>query len=311
MAGFLLTRVGILLHDKASSYTTANILGATNNGSQQGATSTQQSSAEKALVQDGDQDGLPDREEIIYGTNPLNKDTDGDGFIDGEEILSGHDPLDINENPKTGPGTNPKSSAANFTDRLSDLAVANMVNNQGYIQPSNLNKEILADVVESAEKEMASYFYVPQMQDADIKISQDNSPENTQRYINTIAPIIEQNTLNVDANIAKSISTAGGITAEDYSGYRSSFELLRSTEVPSSWKEVHKQAMTMLLSMSRAYSAMEGDTVETDPLKAAAALNQIQGIAAQMPVLLSQISRLSKSQNIEIDDVILKIFQVK
>lgn len=43
---------------------------------------------------DADNDGLFDRLEIMFATNPLIKDTDGDGFTDGEEVKNGYDPLD-------------------------------------------------------------------------------------------------------------------------------------------------------------------------------------------------------------------------
>jgi hypothetical protein len=44
--------------------------------------------------QDSDGDGIPDKEEYSYGTNPLEKDTDNDGFTDAEEIYDmGSDPL--------------------------------------------------------------------------------------------------------------------------------------------------------------------------------------------------------------------------
>jgi len=44
--------------------------------------------------QDSDEDGIPDKEEYSYGTNPLEKDTDKDGFTDAEEIYDmGSDPL--------------------------------------------------------------------------------------------------------------------------------------------------------------------------------------------------------------------------
>ncbi len=42
---------------------------------------------------DRDQDGLSDKEEALYGTNPDNRDTDGDGYSDGVEVASGYDPL--------------------------------------------------------------------------------------------------------------------------------------------------------------------------------------------------------------------------
>jgi len=42
---------------------------------------------------DSDQDGLSDKMETLYGTDPNNPDTDGDGFSDGDEVARGYDPL--------------------------------------------------------------------------------------------------------------------------------------------------------------------------------------------------------------------------
>lgn len=42
---------------------------------------------------DSDNDGLPDSEELKYGTDPNNSDTDGDGYSDSQEISHGYDPL--------------------------------------------------------------------------------------------------------------------------------------------------------------------------------------------------------------------------
>ena len=41
---------------------------------------------------DSDGDGLSDRLELLFGTDPHNPDTDGDGFRDGVEVLTGHSP---------------------------------------------------------------------------------------------------------------------------------------------------------------------------------------------------------------------------
>lgn len=45
------------------------------------------------LDEDDDGDGLTNREEGIYGTNPKDKDTDKDGYTDYDEIKNGYDPL--------------------------------------------------------------------------------------------------------------------------------------------------------------------------------------------------------------------------
>ncbi|KKR21815.1 MAG: hypothetical protein UT48_C0003G0023 [Parcubacteria group bacterium GW2011_GWE2_39_37] len=42
---------------------------------------------------DSDRDGLLDKEELVWGTDPFNPDTDGDGMNDGDEIKAGRNPL--------------------------------------------------------------------------------------------------------------------------------------------------------------------------------------------------------------------------
>lgn len=51
------------------------------------------SSTDKNIFLDSDQDGLSDAEEKAYGTDPQNSDTDGDSYSDGVEVKSGYDPL--------------------------------------------------------------------------------------------------------------------------------------------------------------------------------------------------------------------------
>ena len=49
--------------------------------------------SDKIVFSDSDQDGLSDKEETSYGTDPNNPDTDGDSYSDGTEVKSGYDPL--------------------------------------------------------------------------------------------------------------------------------------------------------------------------------------------------------------------------
>ena len=42
---------------------------------------------------DSDNDGLSDKDEAVYGTDPKRADTDGDGYLDGDEIKNGYNPL--------------------------------------------------------------------------------------------------------------------------------------------------------------------------------------------------------------------------
>ena len=43
-------------------------------------------------ISDTDDDGLLDKDEFLYGTDPMNKDSDGDGVWDGLEVQAGMNP---------------------------------------------------------------------------------------------------------------------------------------------------------------------------------------------------------------------------
>lgn len=45
-----------------------------------------------SFTDDGDNDGLSDAKEIIYGGDPKNPDTDNDSYQDGDEVKNGYDP---------------------------------------------------------------------------------------------------------------------------------------------------------------------------------------------------------------------------
>jgi ELWxxDGT repeat protein len=83
-----------------------------------------------AALDDGDQDGLADADEVVegtdpddpdtdadgltdgaevhtHGTDPLDADTDGDGYTDGEETAGGSDPLDPESVPQAIPLSGP------------------------------------------------------------------------------------------------------------------------------------------------------------------------------------------------------------
>lgn len=51
---------------------------------------------------DSDGDAIPDAEEAVLGTDPVNADSDGDGIPDGVETLAGSDPLDLAVRTVTG-----------------------------------------------------------------------------------------------------------------------------------------------------------------------------------------------------------------
>lgn len=80
-----------------------------------------QTSINKNIFGDSDQDGLSDEEERSYGTDSTNPDSDGDGYSDGVEVKSGYDPL------KAAPGDRIISS--NTEESLSSVADKSLTEN--------------------------------------------------------------------------------------------------------------------------------------------------------------------------------------
>lgn len=74
-------------------------------------------------TQDQDQDGLTNRDEFLFGTNPISPDTDGDGTMDGVEIRLGSDPRSPGSIPLDVPERHPhaplEAAVLNFPNPFS------------------------------------------------------------------------------------------------------------------------------------------------------------------------------------------------
>lgn len=118
------------------------------------------SDAPRVLL-DGDHDGLPDEEEVLYRTDPNHQDTDRDFFTDNEEVLLGWNPLssdvspgqsarsaypekpfvlptgisqhaNVAENSPTSTGSAPALDNTSQNDRDSTNAISERVNDQSF-----------------------------------------------------------------------------------------------------------------------------------------------------------------------------------
>jgi hypothetical protein len=255
---------------------------------------------ENFLTKDSDGDGLSDRDEIIYATDPFNKDTDGDGYIDGEEIASGYDPLDPTSNSKTAQKASiPFSQNANLTDRLVNLSVASLINDSGAIDPNQMNETKLADIMQSINNEAVITLIVPPPTDADIKIIDDNSQAAVAKYLNSLAGIFEEGLLSKP--IVGGVNEDGNISPEYPAYYLNIYNSLKIIEVPSSWKEIHKSTLTIFLQLANSFEVIQ--KLEEDPVKASFAINQVQSSFLSLIDILNSITQLAIKQNIPLDPI--------
>lgn len=300
LAGFLVVRIGFIfnntLQQSKKISETARLSAASPDAA---------SLFENFLVKDTDGDGMPDRDEIIFGTDPDSKDTDGDGYWDGEEIASGHDPLDSSSTDEIG-GTNLSflSASPNLTNRLFNLGLANLVDNSGNLDPARVTPRKLADIVVSINNEASLYFALQPLEDSDIKISDDNSVQSVRKYILAATPLLEESLFSFAP------FGAGGLSVERMSNYYLSVSSgLKELTVPSSWKELHKSALLELGNLSSFFLALTDQAIEEDPIKASFALGQVQDTFFRLNGLLNQAASLAKSQNVPVNDSVIQSIQ--
>lgn len=298
VAAFLVIRVGSSFYRSAK---TAALISQT---------VTTPAPEENFLTKDSDGDGLPDRDEIIYATDPYNKDTDGDGYRDGEEVMSGHDPLDSSGNDEIeGSLAFGNANSLNITQRAAGLALATIIGDDGQIDKSRISDENLDNVTQTTLQEAALSFSVSKISDSDIKIMEDDSPETIKKYINSIGPIIEENIISPNT-VGHGITsiTATGLSKDYPEFYRKAYESLKIIEVPPSWKELHKSGLILLLKLSDAFDALT--VIDKDPVRAAYAIVMAQDSFLQLGTLLGQVASLAKSQNINTQDTILETLKL-
>lgn len=303
LAGFLVVRLGSVLNTGIkSARSTANI------GL---AIPDPRFAPDDPFTKDTDKDGLPDRDEVIYGTDPFNSDTDGDGYKDGEEITSSRDPLDSSSNDQTGAsGISLISPTANLTDRLLNMGVAGLINNYGELDPEQMTQKVFTDILQDINQSALVSLSGSTLIDSDIKIIQDNSPAAVEKYLQTTSSVIEEGFFFPTGKIATG-DVNGLLGLGDRQNYfENKYNSLKMVEVPSSWKEIHKQTLTNLAALANSTKFLTDEVIDNDPVKASFALIQLQDSFLALNNLLTQASKLAKSQNVSIKDSLLDTFQI-
>jgi len=281
---------------------------------------------------DSDNDGLKNWEEELYKTDYMNPDTDGDGYLDGEEINSGHNPL------VKAPGDEqvifplPVGDKYNLTQKMfSDIDVVlksyitqknQYINDHPEIQSTEdfmaqaspetlqemLNRAILynqEDWLGKAEiilAEMPEVFNI-EISDNDINVSEDNSLDAIKIYANNLLAYLnsetfffqEKNLLSIkDALSNNNLSLLDKVINDN----NAEIEKLRTTEVPPSWKEVHKKTLKIAVTLRNIFVSLRG--YESDPIKAMIAGNEFENVLSDWEKLTKEIADLNKSQNLNL-----------
>lgn len=248
---------------------------------------------------DSDNDGLPDWEESVYGTDSHKPDTDNDGYLDGEEVVSRHDPL------KKGPDDIIKITAPNkdskdtATGKLSKIIIEKYLQTIQSQDSQNLSPDELNEILsQSFASDPASsenlndalkselYYFIPPNLEEEMTTSKDNSNKNITKYWKTIdkksyeivtsAPPYDLFKTMTDSMKSKNYKKLDDII----SYYKKSYEDVKIITVPSSLSSEHKNILTALYKHWKISEAIKN--YEQDPLLALLGLNEFASLLQQM-----------------------------
>ena len=256
---------------------------------------------------DWDDDGLDNREESFWNTDPNNPDSDGDGYLDGEEVASGHDPLI--------PGPDDLlPTDENLTMKMSQLALAGLVegslksDNPNYEQSLNDLADVIADdAVSSFETDLSKIELRIVSSD---KFSQQNYIEEFSRtYEKLLETFIEQMfALEDNLNNIGAYGMAHGGVAKSFVGsasrYREIYDELLKMSIPKNWESNHLGVVKLTGELSQASQAVISGG--NDPIKAVVGLNKIVQLWEVLPEITESYSKKIKLNELRPSQTIFK-----
>lgn len=263
---------------------------------------------ENPLTIDSDHDGLSDRDEILYGTDPFNPDTDGDGYLDGEEVATGHDPLNAESNDKSGPGLagTSEKNGPNLTQRFVNHTVASMIGGNGDINTGSMGSAKYADIINTTISNANMAFIIPDIKDTDLIVTNDNSKEAIQSYLSKIVPAVEEVQVGINT-LSQQVNSLTGISETTSQYFNDIYYKMTKVAVPSSWRDTHKQVLNLLLGMYQSVGSISATAISDDPIKAMVGLQNFEANIFKARSLLIDISSKATSQKIPTNDTILEL----
>lgn len=188
---------------------------------------------EVAGTVDSDGDGVPDKFENIYKTNPQDIDTDGDGVYDADEIMLGTNPLlaDSEEDAKPATGSN-VTDLNTYTNRyLASLP-------EDVAREDILKQENLEAFIEGNLGELT-----PSLEEGVVKTSDSEGKEAVTAYLNSISATHNSDLVAVTSEEIEVAFTRQLTQPEDLqkieATLKSNLDVLKNIPVPAEATALH------------------------------------------------------------------------
>jgi hypothetical protein len=259
----------------------------------------------KSQLDDDDHDGLSNRDETQWGTDPQKADTDGDGFLDGEEVISGHDPRKKGPNDYLDPGKN-------LTARTLDLAIGGMI--AGDLDPNSPDYE--KSVAALAQAMATQYEHNTSIAIDPLQMVPD-SKESKLAYAQAMAKILLTVITPTTRDLASFIDSLGDVSIADpsslsadpkrYAAFSGTARRLaismgdRATRIaaiptPQSFKSQSTSLVRIFRTLEKYFQLLL--TLKQDPLQGSLVLNAI--VEMQYDTMPRAIYDLSRALSIKI-----------
>lgn len=247
---------------------------------------------------DPDHDGLTNREESYWNTDPFNPDTDGDGFLDGEEVASGHDPLI--------PGPKDLLNNGNLTDKLSKLTVSGLY--EGSLTPGGPNYDKSLNDMALAVMDDAAKSLNPDIDLNKLKVI-GSSNQNQKAYLEEVSGPFE-NFLKTYGDEMKNLQKYLGLIGSNgfgdkdlvsyfqtkEQGFQEIFDKASSLAVPQNWVSTHAHFLHFTKIIQTANNSIAHGS--EDPVKASMGLNALGNALENFPELIGLFTDKVKSDNL-------------
>ncbi|MEK7600659.1 MAG: hypothetical protein AAB463_01690 [Patescibacteria group bacterium] len=241
---------------------------------------------------DTDNDGLPDREEALWGTDYQNPDTDGDGFKDGEETVSGRDPLI--------PGPDdllPYQGQGNVTERTTNLVLGALASG-ATTDSGDLTEEAASAIVDDIL--LQAQLNIPPITPHTLTTTP-STPAIVEAYAKVLRPILlaiaQENPLIYErflvavADHETDASALARFIASDVATLDAQIKKLETIIVPNTFLSAHDKLLTLLKQTRQYYS--NGSHITSDPLQYIVVASSITRILLiDTPNALSPFSKI-------------------
>lgn len=264
---------------------------------------------------DADQDGLSNTDESYWNTDFQNSDSDGDGFLDGEEVASGFDPREPSSHElgdrleDTVFGSVKTIQAGdfeetNFTDKTMNLLIGGLAAGDLKREADSGKKEAALSVL--AASTIEDFYKSFPVLTPELNIVND-SPENQNKYLTSLAEIIKRDLINSPQklDLTQNPFFQSNFFKPRAEHFRSSRDSASSLTIPINWVETHKKIIDIL---NRFYlNHMAIANYDEDSVKAIVAFNDIENLNNEVRDILKEIQEKIKSNQLTPSDVVFEI----